>query len=124
MELGQVMEDYLETIYFLSLKENPVKSVRVAEYLKRSKPTVSVAMKELEKKGLVEKSSYSRITLTPEGEKLAKKVYERHCFFRKLLREAGIEETLAESEACDLEHVLSEDSYRKLVHYLEEQNKV
>lgn len=124
MELGQVMEDYLEAIYYLGQKENPVKSVRVAEFLGRSKPTVSVAMKELEKKGLVEKSSYSRVTLTPKGEELAKKVYERHCFFRKLLREAGIDENLAESEACDLEHILSEESYRKLVHYLEEQKMV
>ena len=105
MELGQVQEDYLEAIYILREKNGRVKCVHIAEYMERSKPTILTAMKVLEEKGYI-------------GEELAKRVHERHQYFKKLLMLAGVEEETADKEACVMEHVLSEDSYEKLKNYL------
>ena len=99
MELGQVQEDYLEAVYVLREKNGRVKCVHIAEYMGRSKPTILTAVKALE-------------------EELAKRVHERHQYFKKLLMLAGVEEETADKEACVMEHVLSEDSYEKLKKYL------
>ena len=70
-------------------------------------------MKVLEEKGYVINNRHS-LLLTEKGEELARRVYERHQYFKKLLMLAGVKEETADHEACLLEHVLSEDSYEKL----------
>ena len=110
MELGQVQEDYLEAIYVLREKNGKVKCVHIAEYTERSKPTILTAMKVLEEKGYVINNRHS-LLLTEKGEELARRIYERHQYFKKLLMLACVKEETADHEACLLEHVLSEDSY-------------
>ena len=117
MELGQVQEDYLEAIYVLREKSGQVKCVHLADYMERSKPTILTAMKVLEERGYIVKNRHS-LLLTQKGEELARRVYERHQYFKKLLMLAGVKEETADHEACLLEHVLSEDSYEKLKKYL------
>ena len=117
MELGQVQEDYLEAIYILREKNGRVKCVHIAEYMERSKPTILTAMKNKKEKGYIINDRHS-LLLTEKGEKLAKRVHERHQYFKKLLMLAGVEEETADKEACVMEHVLSEDSYEKLKNYL------
>ena len=117
MELGQVQEDYLEAVYVLREKNGRVKCVNIAEYMGRSKPTILTAVKALEEKGYIMNNRHS-LLLTEKGEELAKRVHERHQYFKKLLMLAGVEEETADKEACVMEHVLSEDSYEKLKKYL------
>lgn len=117
MELGQAQEDYLEAIYVLREQKGQVKCVHIAEYMERSKPTILTAMNVLEEKGYIEKDRHS-LLLTPKGEELARRIYERHQYFKELLEQAGVKEETADREACVMEHVLSEDSYEKLKKYL------
>lgn len=117
MELGQVQEDYLEAVYVLREKNGRVKCVHIAEYMGRSKPTILTAVKALEEKEYIMNNRHS-LLLTEKGEELAKRVHERHQYFKKLLMLAGVEEETADKEACVMEHVLSEDSYEKLKKYL------
>ena len=117
MELGQVQEDYLEAVYVLREKNGRVKCVHIAEYMGRSKPTILTGVKALEEKGYIMNNRHS-LLLTEKGEELAKRVHERHQYFKKLLMLAGVEEETADKEACVMEHVLSEDSYKKLKKYL------
>ena len=117
MELGQVQEDYLEAVYVLREKNVRVKCVHIAEYMGRSKPTILTAVKALEEKGYITNNRHS-LLLTEKGEELAKRVHERHQYFKKLLMLAGVEEETADKEACVMEHVLSEDTYEKLKNYL------
>lgn len=58
------------------------------------------------------------VRLTPEGERLATAILEKHRFFERLLRDAGVDGHIALEEACRMEHCLSEDSFRKLLRYL------
>ena len=107
MKVTERDEDYLKYIYILS-KTQDVHGVRLAEVLGVSKPTVSIALKKLEKDGYICMAPDHSVTLTPEGKRIAMKVSERHHTFEKLLIRLGVDERVAHEDACDMEHSVSE----------------
>lgn len=113
MKLKRVTEDYLKTIYILSLK-GEVHATRLAEEFGVSKPTVSVSLKSLEKDGYIIRDKNRVISLTRSGKKIAKSVYERHCVLRKMLETLGVDKTTAASDACKMEHAVSPESFKAL----------
>lgn len=114
MYIGESGEDYLEAIFILHRRGGNVRNVELAAFMNHSKPSITNAVKELKKRGLAEKLDNGQILLTEEGFRIASKIYERHCFFKSLLIEAGVDETKAQSEACRMEHSISQDSFVKL----------
>ena len=113
MKLKRVTEDYLKTIYILSLK-GEVHATRLAEELGVSKPTVSVSLKSLEKDGYIIRDENRGISLTRSGKKIAKSVYERNCVFCEMLENLGVDKTTAASDACKMEHAVSPESFNAL----------
>lgn len=79
-----------------------------------SKPSISRAVKELKAKGLLITDRNNFLRLIDTGKLIAEKIYERHCFFTKYLTEMGVDPKLAESDACKLEHVISDECFQKL----------
>ena len=118
--MSKSLEDYLETILILKNKMGSVRSVDVARYMNFSKPSVSHAVKELRKKGYLEMEHDGSLVFTENGEKLAKQVYERHCLFKQFLIHVGVMPELAEKDACQIEHIISEESYQQLKKIYEE----
>ena len=114
MALTSSMEDYLEAVLILQQKRSSVRSVDIAVHLGVTKPSVSRAVKELSKMGYLLKEADGTLSLTQNGQKIAKQVYEKHLFFTKQLIEAGVPEDIAKKDACKLEHVISEESFLKL----------
>ena len=57
------------------------------------------------------------ITLTEEGQRLAESIYERHVLFSEVLSKLGVDRETAKKDACRMEHVLSEDSFKVLKKY-------
>ena len=108
-------EDYLEAILRLGSERPVVRSVDIAEFLGFSKASVSVAMKKLLEDGYIYKSQEGFITLTDKGLAIAQGIYAGHRFFAKHLIEIGIDPQTAESEACRIEHVISEETFQRLV---------
>lgn len=76
------VEDYLETIHILSQRLPVVRSVDIATELHYSKPSISVAMKNLRARGYAAVSPEGYITLTDLGKEIALKTYERHVLLR------------------------------------------
>ena len=113
MELHASGEDYLEAILIIEEKQGTARSVDVAKHLGVSKPSVSRAVSLLKEGGFL-RSEGNFLYLTDEGRQIAKKTYERHCFFKRRLMDAGVDELTADKEACLLEHSLSDDSFEKL----------
>lgn len=107
-------EMYLETILVLSKKGAPVRSLDVAKQLNVSKPSVSRAMGILKNGEYIEIDDQGYITLTPEGSKIAKKIYERHIVISELLMELGVDMKTAEEDACRIEHVISDKTFKAL----------
>ena len=114
LKIGKSLEDYLEAILILKRKHGLVRSVDVARYMGFSKPSVSVAMKELRNKGYLKVDEEGSLVLTEEGLTMAEQVYERHRFFSDYLKEIGVDPETAEKDACQMEHVISEESFNKL----------
>lgn len=106
MKQNESVEMYLETILLLRNKYSEVHAVDVAAELNYSRASVSRAMKRLEEKGYIEVVR-NVINFTPEGETLARSVYERHNTIKKLLLMIGADEELAERDACRIEHAVS-----------------
>ena len=107
-------ENYLKVIYRLQRMHGDVRGVEIADELNVSRPTVSIAIKDLEKSGLIKTNYDSSIRLTDEGISLAKAVTEKYDFFMDMLRFLHVDMNTAKEDACRLEHSLSEESFKAL----------
>lgn len=112
------IEDYLETILILSRQLANVRSIDIANELNYSKPSVSVAMKNLRQKGYITVSEEGFIRLTEEGCALAETVYERHSVLSQWLIRLGVNPETAIADACRMEHDLSAESFDAIKGYL------
>ena len=111
-------ENYLETILILQNRHGEVRSVDIAAEMDFSKPSVSVAMKNLRAEGCINVDENGRITLTEEGREIGERVYERHLLFTEWLMSMGISEKTAAEDACRMEHCLSEESFAAIKSYI------
>ena len=114
MKTHESAENYLETILILSQRQAAVRSIDIVNELGFSKPSVSVAMKNLRNNGFITMDSSGFITLTEEGRKIADMVYERHRLLSRWLIHLGVEETIAVEDACRIEHVISPESFQAI----------
>jgi Mn-dependent DtxR family transcriptional regulator len=115
-------EMYLETILVLSKKDAPVRSLDVANEMGFSKPSVSRAMGILKADGYIEMDEKSHITLTDKGLKVAKRIYERHILLTELLTSIGVDKKTAEEDACRVEHVISDKTFKAIKKHLKERS--
>ncbi len=111
MQIKESAEMYLETIYTLGLQGGGVRAVDVAAQLEYSKPSVSVAMKNLRTNGYVDITSEGFLTLTEKGKQIAEMIYERHMVLAAFLTALGVDEKTATEDACRMEHVISPASF-------------
>lgn len=107
-------EDYLEAVLVLQRKLGMVRSVDVARYMEVSKPSVCHAVNTLKDGGFLMMDEDRFLHLTDVGQEIAEKTYEKHCFFTRLLVDAGVEPKTAEQDACRMEHAISDDSFQKI----------
>ena len=118
MAIYQSGEDYLEKILMLNERLGYARSMDIASELKVSKPSVSIALKKLREDGYVEMDNNGHISLTPEGRKIAERIYDRHKVLSAFLRELGVGEEIAAEDACKVEHVLSEESFSAICRFV------
>lgn len=121
MQIHQSAEDYLECILKLSKQRPVVRSIDIANDMNYSKPSISVAMKNLRLNGYISVDESGFITLTDSGMEIASNIYDRHLILRKWLEFLGISPETAEQDACKIEHTLSKETYSALrKHIIEE----
>ena len=114
MKIHESAENYLETILVLKLRNGNVRAIDIANELEFSKPSVSVAMKNLRTNGYIHVDDSGSINLLPEGEKIAREIYEKHTLLTQYLVNLGVPEEIAAEDACRIEHVLSKESFEAL----------
>lgn len=114
-------EDYLEAIVMLGgSPTQPVRSVDVAAKIGVSKASVSKAIASLKAAGLLDQPFYGDITLTPEGYEYGSAILKRHEMLTKfLVIKVGLDPKVAEEEACQMEHAISDDSFKKWMSYFQ-----
>ncbi len=112
MKIMESAENYLETILVLSKRHGTVRSVDVAHELNFSKPSVSIAMKKLRERELIEFDENGSILFLPEGRRIAEAIYDRHVTLSKALQLLGVDPAVADADACKIEHIISEETYQ------------
>jgi Mn-dependent DtxR family transcriptional regulator len=114
------VEHYARTIYELIVEKGYARPVDIADKLGLSRGAVSVMLKEIEKKGLVEHIDRGHVKLTEAGNLLARKVTARFnalvCFFTEVL---GIQEDKAYGDACLMEHFISHQATDRIIDLVE-----
>lgn len=111
---SESIEDYLETILLLQRRTGQVRSIDIATEMNFSKPSVSVAMKNLREKGYITMADNGYITLTESGLQRAESVLERHTLLSDWLISIGVSRETALEDACKIEHDLSEESFEAI----------
>ena len=114
MKLHASGEDYLEAILVLQNQKGMVRSVDVARHMEVSKPSVCHAVTTLRDGGFLTMDEDYFLHLTEVGREVAEQIYEKHRFFTERLIAAGVDPETAERDACRIEHVISEESFRRL----------
>lgn len=113
MKSQESAENYLETILLLQRKQGYVRATDIAESLQYTKASISRAVKLLKEKGYLYQDAHKMIFLTTKGEEKAVQIYERHQFFVVFLTEVlQLDPQIAEQDACRMEHVVSDSTFR------------
>ena len=123
LKIHESAENYLETILVLSLKGDNIRSIDIVNELEFTKPSVSVAMKNLREKGYILMDGDGYITLTEKGLKIAKTIYERHVAISDWLIFLGVDKKTAVQDACKMEHVISEKSFNAIKKHIEKRKQ-
>ena len=102
----------------LQKRNGSVRSIDIVNELDYTKPSVSIAMKNLRENGYIEMDSGGFITLLESGRKIAEKMYERHTFISDWLISLGVNPAVAVDDACRMEHVISEESFTAIKNHV------
>ena len=118
MNIHKSAEDYLEMILRLNEEKGYARSVDIAAGLSVSKPSVSVAMKNLRESGYIVMDKDSYISLTDKGMEIARNIYDRHKALTEALIRIGVSPETAQEDACKVEHDISTETYDAIVRQL------
>ena len=118
MKIQKSAENYLEIILILTQRQPSDRSIDIAAKLEFSKPSVSVAMKNLRQNGLIIMNKDGYISLTSSGLTIAAKIYERHVMLSRFLIKLGVNKKTAMEDSCRIEHVISEESFKAIKRHM------
>ena len=118
MAIHESGEDYLEAILMIKERNGNVRSIDVAHELSFSKPSVSVAMKNLKANNYITVDENGYINLTETGQEIADKIYERHTFLTNWLASIGVDPEVAAEDACKMEHAISSESFTAIKKFI------
>ena len=107
-------EMYLESIYVLSKNAEGVHAIDVCEHMGYSKPSVSRAMSILKRDGYITVDADLHIHLTEMGLEVARGIFERHTVLTDFLVSIGVDRQIAATDACKIEHHLSDESFEAM----------
>lgn len=114
MHLQESGENYLETILILRQKRPQVRSIDIVNETGFSKPSISRAVGILKENNYIAVDESGSITLTEQGEKVAKSIYERHTILTRFLVSIGVSEQAATEDACRIEHIISQETFEMI----------
>ena len=118
MQIHESGENYLEAILMLKMEKGAVRSIDVAHQLEVSKPSVSRAMGLLRENGYITVDGEGWIELTPAGQEIAERIYERHHLLTQWLTRLGVPPEIAAEDACRIEHDISAVTFAKMKEHI------
>lgn len=117
-KLSQSLEDYLEMIHMLREEGKVARVKDIADALSVKMPSVTKAVVELKKMGLVTQEPYAGVELTEAGQAVAAAVLNRHVLLKNFLERLGVSEESADKDACCMEHILSAETLERIEEFM------
>ncbi len=118
-KLTASLEDYIEVIASLAGSTGETRAADIASSMGVSRPSVTVALRALASRGMVNYKPYSTVSLTEIGKKQASAVNRKHRILSRFFYEIlGADDALADSAACKVEHAIGEEITDRLVEFL------
>ena len=118
MNIHESAEDYLEKILMLQEQKGSVRSIDIAVAMGFSKPSVSVAMKNLRENGYISMDPDGFIKLEQPGMEIAQRIYGRHRKLTAFFVALGVDPDVAAEDACRMEHTISDESFEALKRHM------
>lgn len=112
-------EDYLKIIASIVEEKGYAKVKDVAKELELGPSTVTGMFKKLDKEGYINYEKYGGVTLTEKGTEIAEKTREKYSMLKEFLMHLGIDEKIAEEDACKIEHILNPKTAQALEKFVE-----
>jgi len=117
--LSPTLEDYLEAIYQIITMRKVARSMEIADRLKVKRSSVTIALRSLAEKGLINYEVRSYVTLTDEGNRVARCVDRRHHILFELFTQVfGLSDDEANIAACRMEHGMTSEVCKKTIAFL------
>ena len=117
--LSETEEDYLRAIYELIEERGYATVSEIASRLRVRPPSVTDMMKKLGDEGFVDYKPYRPVVLTEKGKRIAEDIYHKHSVLRNFLKIIGVDEKIAEEDACGIEHHLHPETIERLTKFVE-----
>ena len=119
--MNKSAEGYIKTLYILKRKNDCVRSVDIARELGFSRASVSAAVTGLRNESIIVMKGNGELEFTDKGERIASHIYERHTILSNFLCcVAGVDEETAKEDACNMEHFISEQTYKGIKKYIKD----
>ena len=116
VKYNQSEQDYLETLLTLGKEQSVVHRIDVAKRMNVSQAAVNKAVKHLCEKEYVYEDG-KHLYLTEKGEAYAKEIFEKHCILREFFLSLGVSQDVAEQDACNFEHVVSDETFAAMKNF-------
>ena len=118
--LSASLEDYIEAIFHIVAEKQVARAKDVARRLGVTRSSVTVALRALAERGLINYAPYEFITLTPEGGRASRDVARRHKILQEFfLKVLSVDSGLADRAACDMEHTLPREILGPLTDFVD-----
>ncbi|MCM8772008.1 MAG: metal-dependent transcriptional regulator [Candidatus Omnitrophica bacterium] len=117
--MSRSLEDYLEAIKILTIDKKVARVKEIGELLNVKSSSVVNALNILKEKGYIKQEKYGYVELTLEGNREATKILKKHKILTKfLIKILKVSEKVAENDACKMEHVISDETLKKILEFL------
>jgi Mn-dependent DtxR family transcriptional regulator len=118
-ELTQALEMYVKTIHELEAEFGAAAPSDIAERLRVKAPSVTSALQRLDELGMAKYHRYQHVNLTKKGKNVADMLDQRHRTLLDFFLLIGVDEDVALSDACEIEHIVHRQTIEKLARYLD-----
>jgi DtxR family transcriptional regulator, Mn-dependent transcriptional regulator len=113
-------QEYVKVIFSLEQENRVARVTDIAQRRGVTKSSVSLVLQQLQKKELIDRKQYGHITLTRSGRRLGNTLTRRFEIIRTFLVEVmGVSAKIAADDACRLEHVVSNETWNSLRHFVD-----
>lgn len=115
-------EHYLKAIYELERSGDGARISDIADKLDVAKSSVCAAMDSLQQIKLIDRDADRKVLLTCAGKVEAEFIINKFSIVKRFLIEVfELDEEKADIDACSLEHVISVETFRAMIDFIDEQ---